>query len=92
MHDDDREWKLQLYIAGDTPQSRKAVSDLNDIIETYGNKRTEIDVIDLFDDPDIAIEHDILAIPTLIRELPAPGLRIIGDLSSGERVWSVLNR
>ena len=91
MDDDDRVWKLQLYVAGDTPQSRKAVSDLNEIIKTYGSKQTEIAVIDLFDNPEMAVENDILAIPTLIRELPAPALRIIGDLSSRERVWSALN-
>ena len=90
---DDRplDWKLKLFVAGNSPQSKKAVSDLDQIVDTYGHSRTEVTVVDLFEDPDAAIEKDILAIPTLIREIPEPALRIIGDLSNQERIWSMLN-
>jgi circadian clock protein KaiB len=91
MDDRSQEWKFTLFVAGDSPQSRMAISDLKSIVETYGSDQASVTVTDLFEDPDAATEKDILAIPTLIRESPPPTLRIIGDLSNKERVWSVLS-
>lgn len=89
--DSTREWRFQLFVVGKSPQSRQAIADLNSIVETFGDEEVQITVIDLFDDPDIAVEKDILAIPTLIRERPLPVLRIIGDLSDKNRVCSMLS-
>lgn len=90
MDKSSRAFDLRLYVAGQSLQSRKSIEDLDHLVEAHGQDRTQITVIDLFEEPDEAIERDILAIPTLIRESPPPKVRIIGDLSNGERVWTML--
>ncbi len=79
-------WYLRLYVAGQSPKSLRAFANLTTLCEEHLAGRYEIEVIDLVDDPSLARSDDILAIPTLVRRLPAPERRIIGDLSNTERV------
>lgn len=79
--------KLRLYIAGQTPKSLTALSNLKNICETHLNGiKYRIEVIDLVKSPQLAQGDQILAIPTLVRNLPTPIRKIIGDLSNAERV------
>lgn len=77
---------LRLYIAGQTPKSLAAMSNLKQICAGYPDSRYRIEVIDLSKNPALAREHQILAIPTLVRSLPVPIRKIIGDLSDTEQV------
>jgi circadian clock protein KaiB len=77
---------LRLYVAGQTPKSIVAVRNLKHICEQYLAGQFQIEVIDLLESPKLAAGDQILAIPTLVRRLPAPVMRIIGDLSNTERV------
>jgi circadian clock protein KaiB len=79
------EWVLILYIAGQTPKSLVAISNLHRICEEYLTGRYSIEVIDLVENPRLAEEARIIAIPTLVRQLPEPLRRIIGDLSDTEK-------
>lgn len=83
---DGERYRLRLYLAGETPRSVAALANLREICETHLPGRFEIEVVDLLDTPHLAAEHDIVAIPTLIRQLPPPVQRIIGDLSDHLRV------
>ena len=78
---DERVWTLRLYIAGDSPKSRTALKNLEALCEKHLAGRYRIDVVDLVKSPELAKAHQILAIPTLIREVPEPIKRVIGDLS-----------
>ena len=77
---------LRLYVAGQTPKSLAAISNLKRICTEHLNDRYRIEVIDLAKNPALARDHQILAIPTLVRSLPVPIRKIIGDLSDTERV------
>ena len=77
---------LSLYIAGDTPKSRTALNNLKKICVEHLDGRYRIKVIDLLTNPKLARDHQILALPTLVRQLPQPIRKIIGDLSNTERV------
>lgn len=79
-------WMLRLYVAGQTPKSVTAFSNLKKICEEHLAGRYQIEVIDLLVNPTLAKDDQILALPTLVRKLPAPIKRIIGDLSNTERV------
>jgi circadian clock protein KaiB len=83
-------WHLRLYIAGQSPKSLRAFANLKALCEEYLPGRHTIEVIDLIEQPALAREDDILAIPTLVRHLPAPLRKIRGDLSNRERVLSAL--
>jgi circadian clock protein KaiB len=78
-------WELRLYTAGQTPKSMAAFSNLKRICEEHLPGRYKIEVIDLMQNPRLAKEDQIVAIPTLVRKLPDPLRRIIGDLSDTER-------
>ena len=79
-------WTLRLYIAGDTPKSRTALANLQRLCEAHlAGKKYEIEVIDLKTRPELAKAHQILALPTLIRKVPEPVKRVIGDLSNADR-------
>ena len=82
---DDEIWELRLYVAGQTPKSIKAFSNLTKICEEKLAGRYKIEVIDLLENPQLAMGHQIFAIPTLVRTLPTPIKKIIGDLSDTER-------
>jgi circadian clock protein KaiB len=79
-------YNLRLYVAGQTPKSIAAMSNLKKICEAHLAGRYTITVIDLMKDPALAQRDQIVAIPTLIRHLPEPLKRIIGDLSNVEKV------
>lgn len=74
-------WTLRLYIAGDSPKSRAALQNLKRLCERHLAGRYVIEVIDLVKSPELAKAHQIVAIPTLVRQLPEPIKRVIGDLS-----------
>lgn len=78
--------KLTLYVAGQTPKSVAAIRNLERIAEEHMAGHYEIEVIDLREQPHLAREHNIVAIPTLVRSLPVPVQKIIGDLSDKEKV------
>jgi circadian clock protein KaiB len=78
--------ELRLYVAGQTPRSLAAISNLSKICAEYSEEQYHIEVIDLAKNPALARNHQILAIPTLVRSLPVPIRKIIGDLSDTERV------
>ena len=82
----DELWYLRLYVAGQSPKSMHALANLKRLCEEYLAGHYEIEVIDLVENPSLARGDDILAIPTLVRRLPEPLRRIIGDLSNTERV------
>jgi circadian clock protein KaiB len=78
--------ELRLYVAGQTPKSVAALVNLKNICAGNFEEEYRIQVIDLLKDPALARDHQILAIPTLVRSLPVPICKIIGDLSDTERV------
>jgi circadian clock protein KaiB len=78
--------ELRLYVAGQTPKSLAAISNLKKICVEHLKDRYHIEVIDLVKNPALARNHQILAIPTLVRSLPVPIRKIIGDLSDTEKV------
>jgi circadian clock protein KaiB len=79
-------YQLRLYVAGHTPKSALALTNLKQICEEHLQGRYEIEVIDLLENPQLARGDQILAVPTLVRRLPEPIKKIIGDLSNTERV------
>jgi circadian clock protein KaiB len=84
-------WELRLYVAGQTPKSMAAFSNLKKLCEERLRGQYHIEVIDLLENPALAKGDQILAIPTLVRKLPEPIKKIIGDLSNKERVLVGLN-
>jgi len=81
-----RVYRLRLYVAGQTPKSVLAFTNLKQICEEHLQGRYEIEIIDLLQNPQLARGDQILAVPTLVRRLPEPIKKIIGDLSNTERV------
>nr|HID59925.1 circadian clock protein KaiB [Desulfobacterales bacterium] len=86
IYQDDDIIKLRLYINGQSPNSVKAMVNLRRICEEHLRCEYEVEVIDLFEDPGRASADQILAIPTLVRKLPPPTKKIIGNLSNTEKV------
>jgi circadian clock protein KaiB len=80
------EWELRLYVAGQTARSIAALSNLRALCETHLMGRYRIEVVDLLVNPQLSRDDEILAVPTLVRKLPEPVRKIIGDLSGTERV------
>jgi circadian clock protein KaiB len=78
-------WELRLYIAGQTPRSVAAFANLKKICEAHLQGRYNIEVVDLVKHPQLAAGDQILAIPTLVRKLPQPLRKIVGDLRDTER-------
>ena len=79
-------WKLRLYVAGQTPKSIRAFANLKALCEEHLKGRYQVEVIDLMKRPQLARGDQIVAIPTLVRKLPQPVRRIIGDLTDTVRV------
>lgn len=77
---------LKLYITGRTPRSQQAIDNLRGIMEAELAGRYELEIIDILEKPQLAEDEKILATPTLIKELPPPLRRVIGDLSDKEQV------
>ncbi len=82
----DKGYNLRLYVAGQTPKSMAAIANIRKLCDEYLPGRCTIAIVDLMKDPALAQHHQIVAVPTLIRELPEPIRRIIGDLSNTQRV------
>lgn len=82
----EKAWALRLYVAGQTPKSVAALGNLKRLCETHLAGRYQIEIIDLLKNPRLAAGDQILAVPTLVRKLPVPIKKIIGDLSNEERV------
>lgn len=79
-------WQLRLYVAGQSQNCIEAFSNLKNICEEYLKGKYEIEIVDLLEKPQLAKGDEIIAIPTLVRKLPPPLRKIIGDLSNRERV------
>jgi circadian clock protein KaiB len=77
---------LRLYITGMTPNSKRAVENVKKICEQYLPGRYELEVIDIYQQPELAQKEQIIAAPTLIKKLPVPLRRLIGDMSNTEKV------
>jgi circadian clock protein KaiB len=84
-------YRLRLFVAGDSPKSRTALANLHRLCELHIPGRYEIEVIDLAKNPSLAKTHQILAIPTLVRSLPEPAKRVIGDLSDTDKAYVLLD-
>jgi len=80
------EWQLRLYVADQTAKSISALANLKRLCDAHLAGRYEIEVIDLMENPGLAADDQILAVPTLVRKLPEPIKKIIGDLSQTERI------
>jgi circadian clock protein KaiB len=79
-------WQLRLYVAGQTPKCLAAFANLKTFCEAHLTGQYEIEIVDLLKNPQLARGDQILAVPTLVRKLPEPMRKIIGDLSNTERV------
>jgi circadian clock protein KaiB len=88
---DDEHYTLQLYVAGTTPNSVRAITNIKRICEEYLRGNYSLSVIDIYQQSQLASGAQIIAVPTLIKKLPLPLRRIIGDLSDTERVLVGLN-
>lgn len=86
-----RRWKFRLYVAGNTSNSLRALSNLKRICEEYLAGNFEIEVIDVEEQPHLSREDRILAIPTLVRNFPQPARQLIGDLSNTEQTLAGLD-
>ncbi|MGC1400788.1 MAG: circadian clock KaiB family protein [Candidatus Binatus sp.] len=83
-------WSMRLYVAGQSARSLAAITNLRRICDSHMPGRCTVEVIDLMRNPELARDDQIVAIPTLVRKLPAPARRIIGDLSATEKVLIAL--
>ncbi|MGA2010471.1 MAG: circadian clock KaiB family protein [Solirubrobacteraceae bacterium] len=80
------DWVLRLYTVGATPAAQRAISNLRQLCEQELQGRYTLEVIDLREHPGLAEQEQIIALPTLIKALPAPVARVVGDLSNREKV------
>ena len=87
----EKTWQLKLYVAGQTPKSVTALRNLRQYCETHLKDEYVIEVIDLLEKPQLAEGDQIFAVPTLVRKVPKPIRKIIGDLSNEEKVLVGLN-
>ena len=81
-----KRYVLRLYVTGTTPKSVSAIANLKQVCKEYLQGRYDLEVIDVYQRPSLAAEEQIIAVPTLIKKLPLPLRRLIGDLSDTERV------
>ncbi|SEB14435.1 circadian clock KaiB family protein [Pedobacter hartonius] len=91
MGEAEQMWELRLYIAGKTPKSISALSNLTKYCEEHLKGKYKIEIIDLLLQPQLAEGDQIFAVPTLVRKVPVPIRKIIGDLSNEEKVLVGLN-
>ena len=90
-NDPDVRYKLRLFVTGSTPRSARAIANMRRICEENLHGRYDLEVVDVYENPDATRELQIIATPTLVKILPEPLRRIIGDLSNKERVLAGLN-
>lgn len=84
-------FRLRLFVAGATEHSARAIANIKEVCEAYLKGRYELEVVDLYQQPAMAREEQIIAAPTLLKKLPLPVRRLIGDLSTTERVLVALD-
>jgi circadian clock protein KaiB len=84
-------YKLRLFVTGSTPRSTRAIANMRKICEENLSGRYDLEVVDVYENPDATWELQIIATPTLVKILPEPLRRIIGDLSDKEKVLAGLN-
>lgn len=84
-------YKLRLFITGSTPHSTRAIENMRRICEEHLDGRYDLEVVDVYQDPEATREFQVIATPTLVKILPEPLRRIIGDLSNRERVLAGLD-
>ncbi len=84
-------YTLRLYVTGLTPRSTRAIANLRSLCEEFLAGRHELEVIDLYQQPELAQNAQLIAAPTLVKELPLPVRRLIGDLSDEQRVLAGLD-
>jgi circadian clock protein KaiB len=82
---------LRLYVTGSTPKSKRAIENMRHICEKHLEGRYDLEVIDIYQQPEAAIDQQVVAVPTLIKLLPGPLRRIIGDLSETEKILHSLD-
>lgn len=87
----EQKWELRLYVAGQTPKSVLALQNITKYCKEHLAGKYTIEVVDLLKNPQLAAGDQIFAIPTLVRKVPAPIRKIIGDLSNEEKVLVGLN-
>lgn len=85
------EYSLRLYITGATPRSTRALANLKAVCEQHLAGRYVLEVIDIYQQPEAAVRHQIIAAPTLVKESPGPRRRVIGDLSNAESLLNALD-
>ena len=83
---DKQKYLLRLFVTGQTPRSVKSIDNLKRLCERYLKGRYELEVIDIYQQPGLASENQIIAAPTLIKKLPLPLRRLVGDFSNQDRV------
>lgn len=91
LKNDKKKYVLKLYVTGATRRSQKAITNLNAICEEYLQGHYDLQVVDIYQSPVLAKDADILAAPTLVKQLPLPVRRLIGDLSERGRVLVLLD-
>jgi circadian clock protein KaiB len=82
---------LRLYVTGSTPRSTRAVANLRQLCEQHLPDRYELEVVDVYQQPELAAREQLVAVPTLIKRLPLPLRRLVGDLSNRQRVLAGLD-
>jgi circadian clock protein KaiB len=90
QHDGEHDYVLRLFITGHTEKSRRAVRNITRLCEEHLHGAYDLEVIDLYQQPELAVEHQLVAAPTLFKVLPLPPRRMIGDLSDTGRVLAGL--
>jgi circadian clock protein KaiB len=85
-HTEDKKYVLRLYVAGVTPRSREAITNIKEICEEYLKGRYELEVIDIYQQPVLAKGEQIIAAPTLVKKLPLPLRRFIGSMADVDRI------
>ena len=86
MGENKAKWELRLYVAGMTPSAERALANIQEIAKTHLDDDYNIEVIDLREKPQLAEGEQIFAVPTLVRKLPEPLRKVVGDLSNTEKV------
>jgi circadian clock protein KaiB len=87
----DEKYFFQLYVTGILPNSARAIKNLKAICEQYLKGRYELEIIDIYQQPLLAVKEDIIVVPALIKKFPLPEVRLIGDLSNTQSVLEALD-
>ncbi len=85
------QYVLRLYVTGNTPRSTQAIANIRAVCEERLAGRFQLEVVDIYQQPGVAVDRQIIAAPTLVKELPEPVRRLVGDLSNRQKVLVALN-